>query len=312
MEENRVEINVEKEDPVDINKLIQYIYNLSSTNMGVRYLNKFLLDQCPRAMQYISFEQLRGQTVVVDISIYLYKFKAIDDLLNLIRKMLVDFVTYNIHAIFIFDGKPKQNKQHELILRKEQKEKAWVQYKQLSENNCNTEQLQLLKQQCTKINILDVKNVKQVMDTMGFKYTVAPHEADELCAKLSVQNQMYCMSDDMDMLVYGCNRVLRNVNFDTKTATLYKLDDILQYLKLSYDDFKRLCVLSGTDYYKSNKNILFKIYSSYRNSTSTNLYEWLKLNNIRVNFDLLETICNDFNISGMQYEYLEEMMHNLK
>ena len=116
----------------------------------------------------------------------------------------------------------------------------------------------------------------------------------------------------MDMLVYGCNRVLRNVNFDTKTAILYKLDDILKYLNLSYDDFKRLCVLSGTDYYKSNKNILFKIYSKYRLSNCTNLYEWLKSNNISENFELLETICNDFNISSMQYEYLNEIMVGLK
>jgi len=279
--------------------------------MGVQYLNKFLHEQCPRGMQYVTFEQLRGKTIVVDISIYLYKFKAIDDLIVLIQKMLLDFKYYNICGIFIFDGKPKQNKQQELILRKEQKEKAWQSYKKLVDTtDSNPKKLQLLKQQCTKINIIDVKNVKQIMDTLGFKYTVAPHEADELCAKISIKQQMYCMSDDMDMLVYGCNRVLRNVNFDTKTATLYKLDDILKYLDLSYEDFKRLCVLSGTDYYKSNKNIIFKIYSEYRQqTTSTNLYEWLKLTNIKVNYELLETICNDFNISSLQYEYLNDIIH---
>ena len=280
--------------------------------MGVKHLNKFLYDQCPRGMQYITFEQLRGQTIVVDISIYLYRFKAFDDLNALIQKMLSDFNLYNIRGIFIFDGKPKQNKQKELIIRKEQKEKAWEQYKKLVESNTSSDQLQVLKQQCTKINITDVKNVKHIMDEMGVTYTVAPHEADELCAKLSVNNQLYCMSDDMDMLVYGCNRVLRNVNFDTKTAILYKLDDILGYLKLSYDDFKRLCVLSGTDYYKSNSNILFKIYSQYRASKSTNLYEWLKLNNISENFEILETICNDFNISSTQYEYLNTIISDLK
>jgi 5'-3' exonuclease len=280
--------------------------------MGVKYLNKFLYDQCPRGMQYITFDDLKGKTIVVDISIYLYRFKALNDLNTLIQKMLLDFIKYDIRAIFIFDGKPKQNKQTELLFRKEQKEKAWQEYKQLMDNNTCSDKLQVLKQQCTKISILDVKNVKTIMDSMGAIYTVAPHEADELCAKLSVHNQLYCMSDDMDMLVYGCNRVLRNVNFDTKTAVLYKLDDILKYLNLSYDDFKRLCVLSGTDYYKSNKNILFKIYSKYRLSNCTNLYEWLKSNNISENFELLETICNDFNISSMQYEYLNELMVSLK
>ena len=279
--------------------------------MGVRYLNKFLYDYCPRGMQYISFEQLRGSTIVVDISIYLYRFKAMDELLMLIQQMLNDFITYNIRGIFIFDGKPKSNKQHELIVRKEQKEKAWQEYNKLVENNSTNEsQLQWLKQQCTKINITDIANVKQIMDTLGVQYTVAPFEADEVCAKLSIEKKIYCMSDDMDMLVYGCNRVLRNVNFTTKTATLYKLDDILKYLDLSYDDFKRLCIVSGTDYYKSNKNI-FNIYSRYQNSNNENLQDWLKLH-LTVNFELMETIYHDFDISDTKYEYLNNIVHSLK
>jgi 5'-3' exonuclease len=279
--------------------------------MGVRYLNKFLYDHCPRGMQYVTFEQLRGSTIVVDISIYMYRFKAMDELLTLIQTMLQDFITYNIKAIFIFDGKPKQNKQEELILRKEQKEKAWQQYKKLVDNHStNVSQLELLKKKCTKINVTDVANVKDLMDKIGATYTVAPFEADEVCAKISIEKKMYCMSDDMDMLVYGCNRVLRNVNFDTKTATLYKLDDILDYLQLSYEDFKRLCIVSGTDYYKSNKNI-GNIYNRYQNSTYDNLKDWLKLH-LSANFELMETICHDFDISSTKYEYLNEIMHTLK
>jgi 5'-3' exonuclease len=279
--------------------------------MGVRYLNKFLYDHCPRGMQYVTFEQLRGSTVVVDISIYMYRFKAMDELLSLIQTMLQDFITYNIQGIFIFDGKPKQNKQQELVFRKEQKEKAWQQYKKMiDDNSTNSSRLELLKKQCTKVNITDVANVKQLMDNIGAKYTVAPFEADEVCAKLSIEKKIYCMSDDMDMLVYGCNRVLRNVNFTTKTATLYKLDDILDYLQLSYEDFKRLCIVSGTDYYKFNKNIN-NIYNRYQNSTHTNLQEWLKLH-ISSNFELMETICRDFDISSTKYEYLNEIVHTLK
>jgi len=279
--------------------------------MGVRYLNKFLYDHCPRGMQYITFEQLRGSTIVVDISIYLYRFKATDELLSLIQNMLTEFIAYDIRAIFIFDGQPKQNKETELNVRKQQKEKAWQDYKKLIDNNSTNEnQLQWLKQQCTKINKNDIANVKELMDKIGAQYTVAPYEADEVCAKLSIEKQIYCMSDDMDMLVYGCNRVLRNVDFITKTATLYKLDEILNYLQLSNGDFKRLCIISGTDYYKFNKNI-FNIYNRYHHSTNTNLQDWLKVN-ITTNFELLETIYGDFDISNTKYEYLNEVVCTLK
>jgi 5'-3' exonuclease len=262
-------------------------------------------------MKYISFEELRGKTIVVDVSIYLYKFKAFDEFLKLIKQMLMDFIRYGIHGIFVFDGKPKENKEIELIYRKEQKEKAWETY-QLLKKDGNEEQLQYLKKQCTKININDVANVKTIMDSLGITYTVAPHEADEICAKLSSKEKVYaCMSDDMDMLVYGCKRVLRNVNFETKTAILYKLDDILEYLKLSYDNFKKLCVISGTDYYKSNRNILLNLYLNYKHSKCTNLYDWLKINNIQANYELLETICQDFDISDVKYEYLNDIIESL-
>jgi 5'-3' exonuclease len=280
--------------------------------MGVRHLNKFLTENCPRGMKYITFEELRGKTIVIDISIYLYKFKALDKLIQMMKQMLCVFFDYNINGIFIFDGKPKENKQYELELRKQEKEKSWQKYKYLLDNNIDCHKLTLLKQQCTKVSITDVTNVQKIMDTMGIQYVIAPYEADEMCAKIMNDNKCYaCMSDDTDMLVYGCKRVLRNVNFETKTAILYKLDDILKYLKISYDDFKRLCVIAGTDYSRTNKDIFIYIYNQYRASGKTNLYDWMKYNHIKANYDNLETICQDYDISNIKYEYLNDLIEHL-
>ena len=160
---------------------------------------------------------------------------------------------------------------------------------------------------------MDVSNVKTIMDKMGIQYIVAPFEADEICAKLMSNDKVYaCMSDDTDMLVYGCKRVLRNVDFEHKTAIIYKLDDILKYLKISYDDFKRLCVIAGTDYSKTNKQIFIYIYNEYRLSGHTNLYEWLKNNHVYANYENLESICQDFDISHSKYEYLNDIIKTLK
>jgi 5'-3' exonuclease len=280
--------------------------------MGVRHLNKFLMENCPRSMQYITFEQLRGKTIVVDISIYLYKFKAVDQLIQLITRMFTDFVKYGIKGVFIFDGKPKLNKQIELQLRKDEKEKSWQKYKYLLDNNITTDQLAILKQQCTKVSLTDINNVKTIMDKMGMQYIVAPFEADEICAKLMTDDKVYaCMSDDTDMLVYGCKRVLRKVNFDTKTAIIYKLDEILKYLRISYDDFKRLCVIAGTDYSKTNKQIFMYMYNKYRLSGHTNLYDWLKNNHMYANYENLESICQDFDITHSKYEYLNDIVKSL-
>jgi len=66
------------------------------------------------------------------------------------------------------------------------------------------------------------------------------------------QNFWGCMSDDMDMFVYGCNNIIRDMNMKTHTAQLYVLPEILKELDITYDNFKRVCVISGTDYNASH------------------------------------------------------------
>jgi 5'-3' exonuclease len=280
--------------------------------MGVRHLNQFLMKHCPRGMQNITFEHLRGKLIVVDISIYLYKFKGFDDLLNLIRNMLSILQYHDIRAIFVFDGKPKQNKKNELIKRQKNKDVAWEKYTKLE--NTNSVTATLLKRQFTKINIVDIANVKEIMDSLGVTYIVAPFEADEVCAKLMLTQKVYaCMSDDMDMLVHGCSHVLINVNFETKTATLYKLDVILHYLGMTYLEFKQFCIISGTDYYTTNKSLFsnIQLYKKYKDSSSLDFYDWLKENKFKENYDMLETICHDFDVESEGFEYLDAIVNDV-
>ena len=56
------------------------------------------------------------------------------------------------------------------------------------------------------------------------------------------------MSEDMDMFVYGCPKVLRYLSLLKSTVVIYDLKGILRTLKLTHNNFKQICVLSGTDY----------------------------------------------------------------
>jgi hypothetical protein len=57
-----------------------------------------------------------------------------------------------------------------------------------------------------------------------------------------------CMSDDMDLFLYGCPVVLRHVNIWHSTGVEYTLDTILRDMAVSLHGFKMVCILSGTDY----------------------------------------------------------------
>ena len=60
------------------------------------------------------------------------------------------------------------------------------------------------------------------------KYIIAEGEADKLCAELVINKTAYaCMSDDMDLFVYGCPIVLRLFNISRRNVVRYDLQKIL-------------------------------------------------------------------------------------
>jgi len=92
--------------------------------MGIRKLNKFLRVKCKNAIIKRYIEEIENKKLVIDISIYMYKYKAIDKLIEKMYDMCALFHKYNIDAVFIFDGKSKYMKKNELKKRKEKKNKG--------------------------------------------------------------------------------------------------------------------------------------------------------------------------------------------
>ena len=139
-------------------------------------------------------------------------------------------------------------------------------------------------------------------------YIDAPHEADELCARLMLTNKVYaCISDDMDMLLYGCTRVIRSIDIDTKTGILYNLTTILNSLKMTHHDFKQVCILSGSDYYKSLYTIFetIKLYSMFKKSNAYDFYTWM-CTNTNINYTELMLALNMYSILNDDFNYLDQ------
>ena len=56
-------------------------------------------------------------------------------------------------------------------------------------------------------------------------------------------------SEDMDLFLYGCPKVYRYLSLANSTLILYNTENILQILNCTIEEFKLICILSGTDYY---------------------------------------------------------------
>ena len=261
--------------------------------MGIKYLNKFLLEKCKKSsIRKIHFSELSGKTIVVDTSIYLYKFAAEDALLENFYLLISLFRKYNITPVFIFDGRPPIEKRQLLIQRRIEKREAEEKYAELQKkmesigilDDLLLKELDYLKKQSTMITYDNIQDVKDLMTAYGVNYICAEGEADTLCVQIAKTNAWGCMSDDMDMFVYGCPRVFRNLNMVNHTLLYYDTQSILKDLNLNLDAFREIAVLSGTDYstMKSSPTITvslqatYNYYTKYKKSGSSQpFYEWL-------------------------------------
>lgn len=94
-----------------------------------------------------------------------------------------------------------------------------------------------------------IRDAKTLLQSYGVTYYEAPGEADILCAKLVSKNIVYaCLSEDTDMFVYGCSRVLRYLSLTTSKVILYDFQNILHTLNMNMDEFKQVSIMFGCDY----------------------------------------------------------------
>ena len=100
--------------------------------MGIKQLNHFLLENCTsKAIFKTGLKQFSNKIVVIDTSIYLYKFAEKNAISENIYLMISVFRQYNIVPVFIFDGKPPAEKKALLIKRKIEKDMAEAKYNEL-------------------------------------------------------------------------------------------------------------------------------------------------------------------------------------
>jgi 5'-3' exonuclease len=258
--------------------------------MGIKYLNRFLRTNCStKSIKKIHLKTLQGKTLVIDASIYLYKFLGENALMENMYLFISILKNYKIMPIFIFDGKPPPEKHELLKIRRLEKKDAEQKYKSLETaiktNNIEPDEkneikieMEQLKKQFIRLREDDIKKVKNLFDAYGVSYYDAPGEADKLCANFVDNKKAWgCFSDDMDMFLYDCPFIIRHLSLLNHTVILYDKKMILEELKMNSTEFREILVLSGTDY-----NI----------SSTNNVYETIKWHN-QYNKYLLNCFQND-------------------
>ncbi|SBT70500.1 exonuclease I, putative [Plasmodium malariae] len=156
-----------------------------------------------------------------------------DSYLNFIDKMLEVINHYNIKILFVFDGEELPEKKNENMVRKNRREKAKKEVQEIIKKVKNPRTNEMVLKKC--IQALSVS--KEIIDSViqfcqkrNIDYIISPYEADAQLSYLCRMGFISCViSEDSDLLVYGCPRVLYKFknNGECNEISLLPINDLI-------------------------------------------------------------------------------------
>jgi 5'-3' exonuclease len=210
--------------------------------------------------------------IVIAIDFWLYAHKFLhstrsDNILIGFFNQILKFLSHGIIPIYVIDGQipfEKFDKTEERSKRRNNTLKRIDELNQLIDEYVNIDDLinddelsnlgkiyehkEKLQNSVKRIHKSDLTNIRELFDIFGIHYVRANFEADALCVKLYKEKLITsCLSDDMDMLAFGCGSTIK---FNEGKIIEFNLDNIKMMLNLSQDQFIDLCIMFGTDYLK--------------------------------------------------------------
>ena len=246
--------------------------------MGIKRLNNFLNDKDvlkyhKNISDYIrSFKSDGYQcfntrnekfTIGIDLLLYAHKYKySCDNIYDGFLNQILHFLSNRIIPVYIIDGLAPDEKNDIIEYRMNKRIKIDIKIKYLEnkllnldddKENINEKEIinsELLKlsKNNIKIHSSEIDNIINLFNIFNIPYIRAKNEADTLISDLYKRKVINaCLSEDMDLLVFGCRKMIK---FKTNTVVEYDLDFILKKLELSYEEFIELCILFGCDYLK--------------------------------------------------------------
>jgi flap endonuclease-1 len=210
-------------------------------------------------------EKLRGKTIAIDSYIVLYKLltttvkengdfyfvdgQNVSHIIGFSWSYEKFFSSLGINSIFVFDGKPVEEKYETLKERKSKKELALKQYKQASKEK-NIKDMKKFSARTVKITPDIVSSFKDYISSLGYSYVDATHDAESLCAELvNTGLADYCLTQDTDTILYDCDYIVRNVKLsDIGSCDLVSTKRILDETNLTLNQLTYLAIITGTDY----------------------------------------------------------------
>ena len=236
----------------------------------------------------VSLEQYRGLTVAVDAMSWLHKGVFACDVRALAKSQrgdqsdksisaelkCIDYTTnkaetlkakFGIEVILVIDGDALPSKNEENMQRREERTKAFEKAMAAEKAHDSRSARRFYAQSCSVTHAMRYELIKKCKEK-GLAYLVAPYEADAQMARLAQTGFVdLVITEDSDILVYGCPRALFKVDFATYQGQEIQLmrdlgkNDTPSFRNWTHDMFVFMCIISGCDYCKGVPGIGIKL-----------------------------------------------------
>ena len=174
---------------------------------------------------------------------------------------------YDIHPVFVFDGKPPELKMRTLRERRIYRERArkeWeeaVQRKDLATAWSKAVRMDSLTQPMQD-------DAKKLLELLGIPFVQAPEEGEAQAAYMAAQGDVWAAnSRDYDSILFGTPRLVRYVTISGQEflpsrgiarpliPELIELEELLKRLEVTREQLIDMAILIGTDFNKGAKGV---------------------------------------------------------
>jgi flap endonuclease-1 len=223
---------------------------------------------------------LSGKTIAVDAFNWIYQFLTtirladgsylvdregnITTHLNGLFYRCMNLLSNKIRPSFVFDGPPPKFKKTTNLERSRAREEA----KRLAEAAKTGEERAMYLKRAVKVDDYIINSSKELLTLIGIPVIQAPAEGEAQAARMNSAGLVYGVaSQDYDTLLFGANRLIRNLNVTNKKKVANKgilatvLPEIIESktykesLGISREQLILIALFVGTDYNDGVKGI---------------------------------------------------------
>ncbi|UCE44511.1 MAG: flap endonuclease-1 [Candidatus Bathyarchaeota archaeon] len=232
----------------------------------------------------LGLEELRGKSLAVDANNMLYQFLSLirtrdgtplkdsrghvtSHLVGLMFRSTRLIYTYGIDLIFVFDGKPPELKEREIMKRRRLREKAKLEWEKAVEaGDYDTAWSKAV--MTSRLTKSMTEDAKRLLELLGIPYIQAPSEAEAQAAHMAKKGDVWAScTRDYDSLLFGTPRLLRYLTISGREflpskgvsrplkPELIDLEKLLSHHELTHRQLIDLAILIGTDFNKGIRGI---------------------------------------------------------